>query len=130
MKKVIVDNVEKRLKSLLKVMVQCQKSGLVLNRDHNATLEILREGLEQTHIEKLLLLDRTSCFEEAHIIYVWVVHSYESLTSITQSSKAVTCIVVVLQYATCIYSLLTHSRRRVAGRKHQKHTQNSVEAVI
>jgi hypothetical protein len=45
----------------LKVRVYKYSScGLVLDRDHNAALEILMKGLEQTHIAKLPLLDKTS----------------------------------------------------------------------
>ncbi|MGB6533556.1 MAG: transposase [Candidatus Nitrosopolaris sp.] len=63
----------------LKVRVyECSSCGLVLNRDHNTALEILRKGLERTHMEKLPLLDITSKLfsrmYEAHIIYEWVVH--------------------------------------------------------
>ena len=46
---------EKRI-DLKRRIYEC-KCGLVLNRDHNSALEILRLGLEQTHIERQPLLD-------------------------------------------------------------------------
>jgi transposase len=50
---------EKKIDLIVRVY-KCSSCGLILNRDHNAALEILRKGLEQTHIEKLPLLDKTS----------------------------------------------------------------------
>ena len=46
---------EKRI-DLKRRIYEC-KCGLVLNRDHNSALEILRLGLEQAHMERQPLLD-------------------------------------------------------------------------